>query len=183
MKYRFKIGISACLLGNKVRYDGAHAYDRYLEETIGKFVEWVAVCPEVECGLQVPREPMRLEGNPASPRLLTKKTGIDHTNRINGWCKKRLIRLKKEDISGFIFKSRSPSCGLRSVKVYMMPSTNSIRTGRGIFAEAFIRRFPGIPVEDEDRLIGNYRLDNFMERVFMPGRWKSPEDGSKTAWI
>ncbi len=109
---RIKIGVSSCLLGEKVRYDGGHKLDRYITETLGQFFEYVPVCPEVEYGLPIPRETLRLVGDPASPRLVTGRTGIDHTEGMQRWAETKLDDLTREDLSGFIFKSRSPSSGL-----------------------------------------------------------------------
>ena len=100
-----RVGISSCLLGQKVRYDGGHKRDRFLTDTLGRFVEWVPVCPEVECGLPTPRESMHLEGDPSSPRLITTRTRVDHTDRMRRWVGKRLKELEKEGLCGFIFKT------------------------------------------------------------------------------
>ena len=146
---KIKLGISACLLGENVRYDGGHKLDTFLKDTLGKYVEYVPVCPEVECGLGVPRKSMRLEGNPDSPRLIITETGQDMTKRMVNWAQKRVIQLEKEDIRGFIFKSDSPSCGIKKVKVYNEKNM-SVEAGVGIFAEILIKHFPSLPVEDED---------------------------------
>jgi len=159
-----RLGISACLLGEKVRYDGGDRLDHYLRETLGAYVEWVPVCPEVEMGLTVPREPMRLVGDPASPGLVTVGTGIDHADNMLRWSRNRVAGLEELDLSGFVFKSRSPSCGIRGVDVYGdsgMPSG----TSPGIFAAEFMRRFPLVPVEDEDRLQAPSVREKFISRV------------------
>lgn len=171
MKSKIKIGISSCLLGEKVRYDGGHKLDHYLHDTLGRFVQWIPVCPEVECGLPVPREAMRLVGDPDSPRLMTRTGRVDHTPRMMKWARKRLKELEGEDLSGFIFKSRSPSSGLRRVKVYGPSGTPSAK-GTGIFARAFINRFPVVPVEDDERLHNPQLRENFIERLFVYRRWK-----------
>ena len=106
---KIPIGISSCLLGNKVRFDGGHKHDRYITETLGHYLTFVPVCPEVECGLPVPREAMRLIGDVDEPRLVTNKTGVDHTERMLSWARNRVIGLEKENLCGFIFKNRSPS--------------------------------------------------------------------------
>lgn len=167
---RVKVGISSCLLGERVRYDGGHKLDRYITETLGQYFEWVPVCPEVEYGLPVPREVMRLEGNPDSPRLVTIHTGIDHTEGILKWAKKRLKDLGQEKLCGFIFKSRSPSSGIGGVKV----TTSGIlsRRGVGIFGGAFIKHLPLIPVIDDGRLHNPQLRENFVERVFVYKRWQ-----------
>jgi uncharacterized protein YbgA (DUF1722 family)/uncharacterized protein YbbK (DUF523 family) len=168
---KVKLGISACLLGEKVRYDGGHQLDHFLTDTLGKFVEWVPVCPEVEYGLPVPREAMRLVGDPESPRLMTIRTGVDHTEGMVRWAQGRLRELEKEDLCGFIFKSRSPSSGMRGVKVYTpsgMPSTRGI----GIFAGEFMKRLPLMPVEDDGRMHDPVLRENFIERIFVFQRWR-----------
>lgn len=171
MSDRIKIGISSCLLGKNVRYDGGHKLDHYLAETLGSYVDWVPVCPEVEYGLPVPREAMRLVGDPASPRLVTRSSRIDHTSGMQAWAKKKLRALEKSDLCGFIFKSRSPSSGYKGVKVYS-ESGMPARKGTGIFAAAFIADFPLIPVEDDGRLHDPQLRENFIERVFVFHRWK-----------
>ena len=148
---RIRLGISACLLGQRVRYDGGHRRDPLLIETLGKRVDWVPVCPEVECGLPVPREAMCLAGDPESPRLVTIRTGIDHTERMLGWARRRVVELEAEHLCGFIFKSRSPSSGMERVEVYDREG-NSREVGVGLFARTFMEHFPLLPVEDESRL-------------------------------
>lgn len=167
-----KLGISSCLLGNKVRYDGGHKLDRFLADTLGEYVTFVPVCPEVECGLPVPRESMHLAGDPADPRLITTRTGVDHTERMKNWARQRLDRLAREELCGFIFKKNSPSSGMLRVKVYNdkgMPS----KTGSGLFAKAFMERFPRIPTEEEGRLYDPGLRENFIERIFAMRRWRS----------
>ena len=166
-----RIGISACLLGEKVRFDGGHKLDHYLKETLGSFVEWVPVCPEVECGLPIPREAMHLVGDPESPRLLTVRTGKDHTERMLRWAEKKLKELETLDLCGFVFKSRSPSSGMKGVKVYS-PNDMPRHRGVGIFARAVMEHFSLLPAEDEGRLSDPGLRENFIERVFVFRRWK-----------
>ncbi len=168
---KITIGVSTCLLGEKVRYDGGHKHDHYITDTLGQYFDWVSVCPEVGCGLPVPREAMRLVGNPEDPRLLTIRTGIDHTDRMKGWAQKKLDELAKEGLSGFIFKSRSPSSGMQGVKVYSESGMPGYR-GAGIFAKAFMERFPLLPAEDDGRLNDPKLRENFIERVFVFKRWQ-----------
>ena len=108
---KIRIGISSCLLGEKVRYDGGHRWDHYITDTLGRYFDWLPVCPEVEYGLPVPREAMRLTGDPDSPRLVTIFTGIDHTHGMIEWSESKLRELGNSNLCGFIFKSRSPSSG------------------------------------------------------------------------
>jgi uncharacterized protein YbgA (DUF1722 family)/uncharacterized protein YbbK (DUF523 family) len=178
------LGISSCLLGTPVRYDGGHKLDRYLADTLGQHVRWLPVCPEVECGLGVPRESMRLVGDTASPRLLGMRTGTDYTGQMERWARRRCDELAHERLCGFVFKTRSPSSGLRGIKVYDENGSPS-RRGRGIFARAFCERFPGIPVEDEGRLNDPGLRENFIERVFVSWRWNRLEDegGSRDALV
>jgi uncharacterized protein YbgA (DUF1722 family)/uncharacterized protein YbbK (DUF523 family) len=168
---RIKIGVSSCLLGEKVRYDGGHKLDRYITETLGLFFEYVPVCPEVEYGLTIPREALRLVGDPASPKLVTIRSGVDHTDGMQRWAERKLDDLAHEGLSGFIFKSRSPSSGLKGVKVYTKDGMPS-HSGTGIFAAAFIRRNPLIPVIDEGRLQDPTLRENFIASVFIDRRWQ-----------
>jgi uncharacterized protein YbgA (DUF1722 family)/uncharacterized protein YbbK (DUF523 family) len=168
---KITIGISSCLLGNTVRYDGGHKWDRYVTDTLGAYFEWVPVCPEVEYGLPIPRESLRLIGDPASPRLVTTRTGVDHTDGMLRWADKKLKDLEQEDLCGFIFKSRSPSSGITGIKVYTSSGMPSHR-GTGIFGGAFMRYFPLIPVIDDGRLHDPQLRENFIERVFVYQRWK-----------
>jgi uncharacterized protein YbgA (DUF1722 family)/uncharacterized protein YbbK (DUF523 family) len=168
---KIKIGVSACLLGEKVRYDGGHKLDRYITEILGQFFEYVPVCPEVEYGLPVPRETLRLAGDPASPRLVTSRTGVDHTEGMQRWAETKLNDLTRQNLAGFIFKSRSPSSGLKGVKVYTTQGMPS-RSGTGIFAAAFIRRNPLIPVIDDGRLQDPALRENFIDAVFIYMRWQ-----------
>ncbi len=168
---KIRLGISSCLLGQKVRYDGGHKLDPFLRDTLGRYVEWVPVCPEVECGMPVPREAMHLVGDPVAPRLVTINTGIDHTERMLRWARKTFSDLERKDLCGFVFKSRSPSSGMRGVKLY---TPAGVLRGRstGIFAGAFMKRFPLLPVEDEGRLQDPELRENFIERVFVYKRWR-----------
>ncbi len=166
-----RVGISACLLGEQVRYDGGHKRDRFLTDTMGRFVEWVAVCPEVECGLPVPRESMHLEGDPEAPRLVTTRAGVDHTERMLQWAERRLDELKGEDLCGFIFKTNSPSSGMRAVRLYDAGGM-ARKVGVGLFARAFMERLPLLPVEDEGRLHDPGIRENFIERLFALKRYR-----------
>ena len=160
-----RVGISSCLLGNPVRYDGGHKLDRWLRDTLGAFVEWVPVCPEVEYGLPIPRETLRLVGDPSEPRLVTARGGVDHTAGMKGWAARRLDGLAGEDLCGFVFKSRSPSSGMRQVKVYPEGGGAPAAAGAGIFARAFMERFPLLPVEDDERLADPALCEAFIKRL------------------
>jgi uncharacterized protein YbgA (DUF1722 family)/uncharacterized protein YbbK (DUF523 family) len=168
---KVKLGISACLLGETVRYDGGHKLERFLTDTLGQYVQYVPVCPEVECGLPIPREAMHLEGDPNSPRLVTIRTRQNMTDRMIRWALKRVVELEKEDLCGFIFKSDSPSSGMERVKVYKekgMP----VKKGVGVFARIFMEHFPLLPVEEEGRLHDPSLRENFIERIFTLRRWR-----------
>jgi uncharacterized protein YbgA (DUF1722 family)/uncharacterized protein YbbK (DUF523 family) len=171
MDGQFKIGISSCLLGNEVRWNGGHKRDKYLTNILGQFVDYVPVCQEVEAGFGTPRETFRLVGDPEQPRLITFKSKVDHTDRMLAWAKKRLKDLENEDLCGFIFKSDSPSSGMIRVKVYNekgMPH----KVGVGIFARAFMAHFPLIPVEDDGRLNDPVIRENFILQIFTMKRWR-----------
>ena len=171
MQEKIRLGISSCLLGNSVRWNAGHKMDKYLMNTLGQFVEYVPVCPEVEAGFGVPRESLRLVGDPENPRLITFKTKTDRTDQMKQWAKKRVKELEKENLCGFIFKSDSPSSGMIRVKVYSekgMPA----KKGVGMFARAYMDHFPGIPVEDDGRLNNPAIRENFIERVFTLKRWR-----------
>lgn len=168
---RPRLGISTCLLGENVRWDGGHQHDRFLTGTLGRFVDYVPVCPEVECGFPIPREPFHLEGDPLHPRLVTSRTNVDHTKRMERWAADRVAELEKEELCGFIFKSGSPSSGMERVKVRNekgMP----VKKGRGIFARVFMEKFPLLPVEDDGRLHDIHLRENFIERIFTLKRWR-----------
>ena len=179
MEERIKLGISTCLLGESVRYDGGHKLDRFLTDTLGQYVKYVPVCPEVECGLSIPREAMHLEGNLESPRLVTLRTKKDYTDKMLTWARERVTELENEDLCGFIFKSNSPSSGMERVKVYNhngMP----VKKGRGIFAGVFMDHFPLIPVDEDGRLHDPKLRENFIERIFTLRRWREIISDKKT---
>ena len=166
-----RLGISRCLLGEAVRFDGGHKRDAFLTDVLGRYVEWVPVCPEVEAGLGTPREAMRLIGTPQQPRLVAIRSGQDHTRAMEVMAAKRLDDLAGSDLSGFVFKKDSPSCGVERVRTYNehgMPG----RKGVGLFARAFLGRFPLTPVEEEGRLCDPLLRENFIERVFCYRRWQ-----------
>lgn len=162
---RIKVGISSCLLGMKVRFDGGHKHDRYLTETLGRYFEWVAVCPEVEIGMSTPRENIRLVGEAADPRLIAPKSGSDYTERMKAYAEQQVAALAREELHGYILKKDSPSCGMERVRVY---DHNSVpqRSGIGIYARKLLETYPLLPVEEEGRLNDHRLRENFIERVF-----------------
>ena len=171
MKDRIKIGVSMCLLGEDVRWNGGHARARFITDILSEYVDFVPVCPEVEAGYPVPRETFRLVGDPDKPRLITTKTKVDHTEHMQHWARERVKKLAGEGLCGFIFKKDSPNSGLMRVKVYNdkgMP----VKNGIGIFARAFTEAFPRIPVEEDGRLNDNKIRENFIEQLFAMKRWR-----------
>ena len=188
---RPRIGISACLLGQPVRYDAGHKRDPFLVETFGEQVEWVPVCPEVEAGFGTPRETMRLQltspqvrgrgdrFDPAHIALVLNKQGTDVTAQLRSYAARKVEKLAHAGLSGFVLKKDSPSCGMDRVKVYTVAGSVE-RGGRGLFAEALMARLPDLPVEEEGRL-GDPRLrENFVERVFAYRRLRELFDGRWT---
>jgi uncharacterized protein YbgA (DUF1722 family)/uncharacterized protein YbbK (DUF523 family) len=160
-----RLGVSRCLLGENVRYDGGHKLDRFLVNTLGQYLEWVPVCPEVEIGLPIPRDTLRLVGDAKAPRLVMPKSGEDYTERMQAWARERLEQLAEIKLHGFVFKKDSPSSGLYRVKVYDkngMPS----KIGTGIFPAEVMKRFPLLPLEEEGRLHDMHLRENFIDRVF-----------------
>ncbi len=171
MENRIRIGVSSCLLGQPVRFDGGHKHDRYLTDTLGEYLEFVPVCPEVEAGFPVPRETFRLVGDPENPRFITTRNQVDHTERMTAWAENRVRELEKENLCGFIFKSDSPSSGLERVKIYNAKGMAE-KKGVGMFARAFTRHFPLLPVEEEGRLNDAKIREIFIEQIFTLKRWR-----------
>jgi uncharacterized protein YbgA (DUF1722 family)/uncharacterized protein YbbK (DUF523 family) len=182
-----RIGISACLLGQEVRYDGGHKRDSFLVDTLGRYVEWVPVCPEVEVGMGTPREPVHLvrdsgrrprAGGPTPVRLMAPKSGTDWTDRMTAYSRARVAKLARLDLCGYILKKDSPSCGMARVKVHR-PRGMPERAGTGLFAAALREGLPSLPVEEEGRLCDPRLREHFVERVFayrrlrtlFKGRW------------
>ncbi len=171
MSETVKLGISACLLGENVRWNGGHKRDSYLVNTLGTYVTYVPVCPETECGLGVPRETLRLVGNIENPKLVTTRTGIEYTDKMKSWAATRLKALEKENLCGFIFKKDSPSSGLLRVKIYGEKGPPQ-KKGVGIFARAFTEYFPLVPVEEEGRMHDPKLRELFIEKIFTFKRWR-----------
>ena len=159
MARRMRVGISSCLLGQKVRYDGGHKLDTVIVSGLGPYVEWQPICPEVESGLPVPREPMQLSGDPESPRLITVHTAQDFTERLTLWAEKRLREPDMQGLCGFVFKSGSPSCGLLGIEA-----------GAGIFARSFMKMFPCVPTEEDARLRQTGIMEEFLRRISQVSR-------------
>lgn len=172
-----RIGVSACLLGEKVRYNGGHKQEHFITDTLGRFFTFVSVCPETGCGLPVPREPMHLEGDQESLRLLQTGTGRELTAQMQAFCRVKTAELEKEALSGFIFKKNSPSCGLFHAKV--KNPGQPVKNGRGMFAAAMVGHFPDLPMEEEGRLHQAAFRENFLERVFVYRRWNDFVDAGE----
>jgi uncharacterized protein YbgA (DUF1722 family)/uncharacterized protein YbbK (DUF523 family) len=174
-----RIGISSCLLGEPVRFDGGHKRDSFLTGTFASFVEWVPICPEVECGLGTPRESMRLVRVDAGVRLRTVKTGADLSERMDTFAGRRVAQLEAVDLSGYVLKKDSPSCGLERVKVFNGHGVPT-KSGRGVFATRLVDAFPDLPVEEEGRLAAPRLRENFVERVFAYWRLRGLFAGNRT---
>ncbi len=168
-----------CLLGERVRYDGQHKHNHLITDTLGQFFEYVGVCPEVECGMSVPRESMRLVGDPDNPRLVTTRSGVDLTEQMQTWAARRVVELEKENLHGFIFKKGSPSSGMERVKVYNAKGGPAGKAP-GMFGKAFMAHFPVLPCEEEGRLNDIDLRENFIERVFTLWRFRQAVEASAT---
>jgi uncharacterized protein YbbK (DUF523 family) len=155
---KLKIGASSCLLGEQVRYDGGHKRQEGLLEALGAMVEWVPVCPEVEVGMGVPREPVNLVGDPTAPRMIGEQTGRDWTEPMRAYAKQRVAELKQLGLSGYILKSGSPSCDRE----------------RGMFATILRERAGELPIDDEERLRDPARLEDFIGRVMAYHEYHHP---------
>jgi len=168
-----RIGASACLLGAEVRFDGQHKRSAFLAQELAPFVTWVSICPELEVGMGVPREPVRLVRGPGGRSLMVANdSGADWTARMNALATRRAEDLAAKNLDGFVLKSKSPSCGMERVKVFDAPEARAAtrRDGVGLFARALLDRLPNLPVEEEGRLEDARLRENFVERVFAHAR-------------
>ena len=166
MDSKIKIGVSSCLLGEKVRWNGDHKQNHFVREILANYFEYISICPEMEVGMGVPRETVALYGNLEKSRMISRKTQTDWTKPMQKYIKVRINSLTREDLCGFIFKSKSPSCGLSRVPVYSEFGSHSVRHGSGMFAREFTNKFPLIPTEDEGRLNDSRIRENFIVKVF-----------------
>lgn len=169
---KLRLGVSSCLLGESVRYDAGHKHNRFLTDGLGAFVEWVSVCPEVEAGLGVPRPSMQLRRQGEELRLLEPRSEVDHTDRMRRYSDTRVRGLRKLELSGYVLKKDSPSCGAFRVKAYTAKGP-ARRDARGLFAEALMAALPNLPVEEEGRLQDAPLRENFIERVFAYDRLRA----------
>jgi uncharacterized protein YbgA (DUF1722 family)/uncharacterized protein YbbK (DUF523 family) len=171
---RLRLGVSSCLLGQRLRYDGQHKRDAFLVDVLGPFVEWVPVCPEVEVGMSVPREPVRLVGRPEAARLVAERSGTDHTEAMRAYARRRVADLARRDLSGYVVKKDSPSCGMERVRVHAARGGGPPRrAGVGAFTSALLEAMPLLPVEEEGRLHDPALRESFIERLFAYERWKA----------
>ncbi len=159
------IGISSCLLGEKVRFNGGHKRNAYAVDTLGQFMKFVPVCPEVESGMSTPRETVRLVRDSDDIRMVAPKSETDYTASMERFSRSKVAALEKQNLSGFLLKKDSPSCGVFRVKVYDHNQVPS-KTGRGMFAHRLLEKMPLLPVEEEGRLQDPRLRENFIERVF-----------------
>lgn len=170
-KHNIRIGVSACLLGKKVRFDGGHKRSRFITDSLAEYFELVSFCPEVAIGMGTPRQPIRLVGDSHNPEAVGVKTPeLNVTQSLRDYGSKTAADL--HDLCGFIFKKDSPSCGMARVKVYNdkgMPE----RSGSGLFAREIMQAHPLLPVEEEGRLNDSDLRDNFITRVYVYARWKA----------
>ncbi|WED42731.1 YbgA family protein [Legionella cardiaca] len=164
------IGISHCLLGMPVRFNGGHKKDDYITDVLAHYFDFYPICPEVESGMGVPRPALHLEGDPKYPRLVEAlNPQIDHTAKLQQFCQNRIKDL--QHLSGFILKNKSPSCGWKNVKIYQSAPLPP-KIGQGIFANFLEKYYPFLPIEEEGRL-RDFRLrENFIERVFCYRRFQ-----------
>ena len=174
-RQKLRLGVSACLLGEEVRYNGGHKRDRFLTDVLGPYVEWVPVCPEVEIGLGTPRPAIRLVQIGGETRLVAPDTGADHTAAMGEYSGRRVAELSKLDLSGYVLKKDSPSCGMERVKLYAGDNAVPAREGQGIFAEALLRLLPELPVEEEGRLNDPALRESFVSRIFAYDRFRRAE--------
>jgi uncharacterized protein YbgA (DUF1722 family)/uncharacterized protein YbbK (DUF523 family) len=180
MTEKIRIGISSCLLGEMVRYDGGHQLDRYLRDTLGCYFDYVPVCPEVELGLPIPRDTLRLVEGDAGQRLVFSRSGEDITERMLAWSRRRVAELEREGLCGFIFKAKSPSSGMERVKLYDRNGVPA-KKGVGLFARTFMEHFPLLPVEEDGRMHDPHLCENFIECVFVFKRWRDLLAGGVSA--
>ena len=174
-----KVGVSACLLGEQVRYDGGHKRDRYVSEVLGEFFSFVPVCPEVELGLGVPRETLRLVRGKRGIELVAPASSSDHTDRMQRFARRRVAELRRLGLCGYILKEGSPSCGMERVRTYT-PAGTPAPSSRGRFAEALLSALPLLPVEEEGRLCDPALRESFVERVFAYHRLRALFDARWT---
>jgi len=176
-----RLGVSTCLLGEKVRYDGGHKRDAWLVDELGRWVEWVSVCPEVEIGMGIPRPSVRLVEVAADEelRMLSPDTGEDFTARMQSFAKARVAELRALELDGYVLKKNSPSCGMARVKVWGFSGPQG-KDGVGLYARELLAAWPHLPIEEEGRLCDPVLRENFVERIFCRNRWRHFVEGGRT---
>lgn len=177
MDNEIRIGISSCILGNRVRFDGGHKHDALVAESLQPWVKWIAVCPEVELGLGTPRETLHLAGSQEAVRLVTTRSGIDHTDAMEAYSQRRIAELESMRLHGYILKRASPSCGMERVRLYSGRGAAE-KKGVGLFARALLEKWPLLPVEEDGRLHDPALRENFIERIFAYHRWMAFVDSA-----
>jgi uncharacterized protein YbgA (DUF1722 family)/uncharacterized protein YbbK (DUF523 family) len=166
-----RLGVSACLLGEKVRFDGGHKRDHFVSEVLGPWVEWVPICPEMEIGMGTPRPTIHIAEIDGAERLVSPKSGEDFTDAMNAYSAKKLVELEELGLDGFVLKKSSPSCGMERISVYRN-SARMHKRGKGLFAGKLIEHWPQLPLEEEGRLNDPVLRENFIERVICRNRWR-----------
>lgn len=168
---RIRLGVSACLLGERVRYDGGHKRNDFIVDILARHVDYVSVCPEAGMGMGIPRPPIQLVGQPGQIRALgVENPDMDVTDRLQDYAQRQWPSLAS--ISGYIFKQNSPSCGLRKVKLFRQPGQGMQRKGTGVFASALLRLAPLLPVTEEDCFDDPQQRENFITRIYVYRRWQ-----------
>jgi uncharacterized protein YbgA (DUF1722 family)/uncharacterized protein YbbK (DUF523 family) len=170
---RPRLGISACLLGQPVRYDSGHKRDPFCVDLLGPLVDWVPLCPEVEVGMPIPRPSIRLTGQSEAPRLIAQRSGEDWTARMAAYAAGKVEQLAHLGLDGYVTKKDSPSCGLTRVRVYGPKAGPAARDGIGAFVRVLLERLPLLPIEEEGRLHDPLLRESFVERIFAHARWKA----------
>jgi uncharacterized protein YbgA (DUF1722 family)/uncharacterized protein YbbK (DUF523 family) len=177
---KIKVGISSCLLGEAVRYDGSHKHLRLATDSLSRYFEFVPECPEMGIGMGVPRKPIRLVGNVDNPRAVAvNDESQDFTQALTAFGHSKAD--EHDDLSGYIFMKNSPSCGVFRVKVYQDNGYPSQLPGRGLYAQAFIDKHPLLPVEESGRLCDPILRENFITRVFAYANWQALQKEGLTA--
>ena len=179
-KRKIKIGISSCLLGEEVRFDGGHKRDRFITDRLSDYISFVPICPEVGIGLGVPRQPIQLVGSPNKYKVVgVKDESLDVTEDLIRYAHATLAKLS--NVSGYIFKSKSPSCGMARVKLFPTSSAVPKQEGTGVYAKTVMQLLPNLPVEEEGRLNDPVLRENFIERIFVYRRWQNLVEQGITA--
>lgn len=168
-KRKIPVGISSCLLGEEVRYDGGHKNARYCSRILSHYFEFRSLCPELEAGMGVPRPAIHLREHSDGLRLITTNGDTDHTQPMEQWIQDVMPSLA--DLRGYILKAKSPSCGMERIRIHNEHGQVIRRDGRGLFAQALLDAYPLLPVEEEGRLNDSHLRENFLERVFVYDDW------------